>query len=71
MAQKISASMPQNMHLDVTFVIEWAALDPTTGAPVSGVTVSNAAMLVSDLVNTNPQALATGPFMLVPGPANA
>jgi hypothetical protein len=68
MAQKISAALPPNMDLDASYVIEFAALDPTTGDPVTGVVVSNAYMLVTQLTPGTADALESGPFMLVPGP---
>jgi hypothetical protein len=46
MAQKLTASMPENMDLDGTYTVRWAALDPTTGDDVAGVVISNASMLV-------------------------
>lgn len=67
MAQKLSASMPEKLDLDASWTIQWAAVDPTTGAAVSGVTVSNAAIIADQIAGT-PEALSTGPFMLVPGP---
>lgn len=66
MAQKITASMPDGMDLDNSFTIQWAAVDPTTGANVSGVKVSNVGMLVSQLTPGGVEALAVGPFKLIP-----
>jgi hypothetical protein len=67
MAQKVTASMPLSLDLDSSWVIQWAAVDPTDGSDVSGVNVSNGAF-IADQVSGTPEALAVGPFMLVPGP---
>jgi len=67
-AQKITASMPEGMDLDNSFTIQWAALDPSTGAAVSGVKVSNVGMLVAQVSPGTADDLAVGPFMIVPGP---
>jgi hypothetical protein len=60
--------MPIDPDIDGGWQIVWAALDPTTGAPVSGVTVSGAAITVVIDPDTSPGDLTSGPFMLVPGP---
>ena len=70
MAQKLTASIAENMSLDNQFVIEWAAVDPATGDDVAGVLVSNVGMLVEPVGLTTADALVVGPFMLVPGPAS-
>lgn len=49
MAQKLTASMPPEMDLEFTYTIQFAALDPTTGDPVAGVVISDAAMLVDQV----------------------
>ena len=48
--------------------IKFEAIDPTTGAAVTGVTVSNIAILGADLSPSDLSQLEAGPFMLVPGP---
>ena len=48
--------------------ITFEAIDPTTGSAVTGVTVSNIAILGVDLSSSDQAALKAGPFMLVPGP---
>lgn len=68
MAAKLTAAMPEGMEVGQLFVIEWAALDPATGADVAGVVVSDVGMLVTQLSTDDPGELAVGPFMLVPGP---
>lgn len=68
MAQKLTASMPEGLDLDASYTIEFAALDPTTGDPVSGVTVSDAYLTVTPVDVDDIGLLQSGPFMLVPGP---
>lgn len=68
MAQKIAAGMPGDMDLVAQYVIEFAALNPTTGAAVAGVKVSNAQLLVMPVDVDDVVNLESGPFMLVPGP---
>lgn len=67
MAQKLTASMPDRLDLDQKYTLRFCALDPTTGDPVSGVNVSLAQIHVS-LVSSEDgaQALAVGPFQLIP-----
>ena len=40
MAQPLTAPMPPDLDLPDGYVVEWAAINPTTGADVSGVVVS-------------------------------
>lgn len=68
MAQKLEGGLPEGMDLEAQYTIQWSALDPATGAPVAGVVVSNAGMLVTLVGSSVASALAVGPFMLVPGP---
>lgn len=68
MAQPIEASMPQLLDLPDGYIIQWAAIDPTTGADVAGVKVKNVS-LFGTLLGTGTVAVDTlGPMMLVPGP---
>ena len=72
MAQKLTASMPENMDLAASYTVQWAAVDPTTGAAVSGVVVKNGAMLVTQVTPGSADQLAFGPFVpaFVPIPAD-
>jgi hypothetical protein len=63
----LQAPLPQFYDLTNDYVIEFAAIDATTGDEVAGVLISNIAIQV-DQVEGTPSALAVGPFMLVPGP---
>lgn len=50
MAQKLTAALPPDFDLGANFVVRLAAVDPTTGANVSGVTVSNVALMAKAVV---------------------
>lgn len=47
MAVPVSASMPQGLDFGINYTIRIAALDPTTGDPVSGVVVSDTSIQVA------------------------
>ncbi len=66
MAQKLNAGMPDHLQLDNTFTLRWAALDPNTGAPVSGVTLSNTSLVVQQITPGGPTALETDLFKIAP-----
>jgi hypothetical protein len=68
MAKPYSASMPDNLDLPGNWTIRFAALDPSTGNAVAGVSVSGASLIVTNVGDGSDAELATGPFMLVPGP---
>ena len=65
MAEQYKTSMPPALDLAGGWTVEFDAVDPTTGATVSGVTVSDVAIQV-ELVS-GPEELQ-GTFKLVPGP---
>ena len=65
MAQPLIVTLPPNLELGGSCVIRVAALDPSTGNVVTGVTVSNVTLEVD---NTGGGSLDSGPFMLVTGP---
>lgn len=67
MAQKLDVPMPQDLDLTSGWSIRVTAVD-TTGAVVSGVKVSNMAIIADAPLGSDPGTLAVGPFMLVPGP---
>jgi hypothetical protein len=58
--------MPPDCTLDNGCTISFAAISPTTGAAITGVTVSNANIYVQSVSGT--VDISSGPFMLVPGP---
>lgn len=68
MAQKLDGGLPQNMDLGGGYTLRFAALDPTTGAAATGVNISAAFILASNILAIPVEQLAVGPFMLVPGP---
>lgn len=66
MGQKLTAGMPDDLTISGDYQIVFAAVDPTTGADVSGVVISNVNVTADDVLGgTGGQNL--GPFMLVPG----
>ena len=68
MAQPLTAPMPPDLDLPDGYVVEWAAINPTTGANVAGVVVSGVSIFGTVLGAGFGGELNTGPFMLVPGP---
>jgi len=48
-SQKLAAAIPPNLHLPANWIVRFAALDPTTGAAVNGVTVSGASLIVQNI----------------------
>lgn len=66
MSQKLIADLPDNMDLTQSWQIVFAAVDPNTGAAVTGITISNIGMLVDQLTPGGPIALQSGPFQLIP-----
>ena len=67
-APPLLAPLPADLDLDTGWVIEWGAVDPTSGATVANVTVSDATIEASNLSAPGTD-LSFGPFMLVPGPS--
>ncbi len=75
MAGTLTASMPQFTQLGYNTTVVLEAIDPTTGAAVAGVAVTNVEIWadVSDATaggggGGGVGGLTAGPFMLVPGP---
>ena len=48
--------------------VQFEAVSPTDGTIVSGVTIANAALYVTDAVAEGGTAVEIGPYTLVPGP---
>lgn len=67
MAQPLTQPLPPSLELWGGCTVGVAALDPTTGAPVSGVNIANVTIEV-ELTEGSEADLESGPFMLVPGP---
>jgi hypothetical protein len=66
MAQPLIVTLPPGLDLWPGCVIRVTAVDPTTGATVSGVNVSHVSI---EGTTDTPGALEYGPFMLVTGPS--
>ena len=49
MAQKLTAALPPDLDLPSSFIVQLTAVDPNTGAVVSGVNVSNVAIVADSL----------------------
>lgn len=64
MAQPLIVTLPQTLDLWGGCIIRVTAVNPTTGATVSGIRVSNISIEGDQLAGE----LAYGPFMLVTGP---
>lgn len=65
----VVAGMPEDLDLPDGYVLTWAALDPTTGADVAGVTVTDVSIFGTMLGSGGGGGVDLGPFMLVPGPS--
>lgn len=71
MAQEINIPMPPDLDVGATYKLRVTAVDPTSGALVSGVNI-NAVTFTVDAVAFNPSdlsQLATGDWSLLPGPS--
>lgn len=61
---QLLSTMPE-ITLEQQYVVQFEAIDPSTGAPVTGVTVSNVSLTTlqdADFTPTQP----VGPFQLIP-----
>ena len=68
MAQPLELPMFENFDLDERYVVRVTALDPTSGAVVTGVNVGAVTLMVDNLSGGSLASGSFGPFMLVPGP---
>ena len=69
MAQKIDIPMPPGLVIGDGWTIEFAAVNTTSGAAVSGVNVSNVNVGANDVsAGGGTTSEVVGPYMLVPGP---
>ena len=50
MAQKLTAALPPDFDLGANFIVSVTVVDPTTGALVSGVNVSNVTLMAAAVV---------------------
>jgi hypothetical protein len=69
MAEAIRAALAQDLDLPDGYIVEWAAIDPASGADVAGVIVTGVSIF-GTMLGTGPGggSIASGPYMLVPGP---
>jgi hypothetical protein len=68
MAVPVAVPMPPELDLPDGYQVVFAAVDPTTGNPVTGVVVTNVSLFGTILGTGSGGQLELGPFMLVPGP---
>lgn len=70
MAAPLTASLPEGLLLDHGYTITLAAVDPTTGAPVAGVQITEGAVTGTQSVapGARQDTEKIGPYMLVGGP---
>lgn len=70
MAKPYNGPLPENLLIGDGYTVEFAAIDPVTGAAVAGVKVSNVNITADDQGSTDSGGggAVVGPFMLVPGP---
>lgn len=67
MAQPIDIDMPQDLDIGPTYTLRVTALNPSTGALVSGVTIGTV-VITASLVQGTTDGLEVGQWFLVPGP---
>jgi hypothetical protein len=67
-AQPLTVAFPPDLTLTDGWLVTITAVDPVTGALVTGVTITEALIQVEVLEGPGGSALSSGPFMLVPGP---
>lgn len=69
MAAPTQAGMPPDTELDNGCQVLFSAIDPASGADVSGVLFTDGLLYV-EVTKGSEEALTSGPFMLVPGPGS-
>lgn len=63
----IDAGLPEGLDLTAGYTLRLTALDPTTGAQVTGVNIDQSVITATQITGT-PEELETGSWFLVPGP---
>jgi len=63
-AAPLTAAMPESIACTGDYILRLAALDPTTGAAVAGVTVSDVTIQVVNLTGGPASDLAVMPFLV-------
>lgn len=52
MSKKLTAQIPTELDVEGSYQIVWAAIDPTTGADVTGVTISKATVQAENIAGS-------------------
>lgn len=68
MPAPVTATMPPALELGAGYTLRVNAVDPSTGAQVTGVTLTSVTLTVSNIGGGAATDLEFGPFRLVPGP---
>jgi hypothetical protein len=67
-AQKLTAALPADFDLPANFVVQLTAVDPASGALVTGVNISNVAIMAApvtpDTEDSGPLFVPTTPLWL-------
>lgn len=66
MPQPLIAGLPPDCQLQAGYIVRVTALDPTTGASVGGVTLSDVSLFVTD-VHGNVDDLTPDPLLVPSG----
>lgn len=66
MSLPLKTGLPVGLEVSGDYIMRWRATDPTTGADVSGVVVSNVSVYGTPLTGTPSESL--GGYELIPGP---
>jgi hypothetical protein len=64
MAEKLTASIPSGLEIGGDYQLVWAAIDPTTGADVAGVVVSEVNVTCADTTGAEVLANEGKPLLL-------
>lgn len=67
MSLPVKTGLPDNLIIGDGYTIKWRAVDPTTGADVTGVKVSKATVQATPTVTADTLE-ELGPLRLIPGP---
>ena len=67
MAKPQQSPLPQELQIGPAWRVVLGAINPATGAPVTGVVVSNANLTCTNEATGATVELNVGPYMLVPG----
>lgn len=65
MSLPVDIGFPDNLEISDGYQIVWAAVDPTTGADVSGVVISQASVQATGPEVATPLTLTTGQPVLL------